>query len=90
MEIFQKEVHIKVSLKHKNRLDKNGLIYIKIDLLGEHFRCHILRTSTIGVSNFVFIYLWFRKSKISDFDPSISIKKNILKFNISKEDIVTV
>lgn len=49
--------------------------------------CHIFETPTIWIGFFSFV---FRKSKICNFDMSLTIKEYIFRFKISINDVVLV
>lgn len=87
-EIFQREANKGVFQGHKNLLDRNVQICIKIVVLSEHFWGHILGASAVRVSDLIFIYFRFGEAEVSDFDVSIAIEKNVFQFNVSEKDII--
>lgn len=72
----------------KNRLGRNVRTLISTNLLGEHFRGHILRATTVRVSDFVFIDIRLGQPKVSYLYPSLVIKKNVFELDISEQNVV--
>lgn len=63
---------------------------IKQYLLSQHFRCHVLRTTTVGISYFIFINFRFGKTKICNLDLAVKIEQNVFEFDIPEQNIIGV
>ena len=57
--------------EHRSRLDKNGQICMKKELLGQHLRGHVLGASAVGVGDLVLVNFRFRQPEVSDLDASV-------------------
>lgn len=73
---------------HNNRLQMSVLTYFRKKLLCKHLWSHVLRTAAVRICDVFIRNIRFGKSKISDFDVSILIEKNIFKFQISKKNVL--
>ena len=63
---------------------------IMSDLLHDHFRRHVLRTTTKRVGKLPFMHIGFGQAQISDFDVAVQSKQDVFGFDISVDDFVAV
>ena len=61
---------------------------IKKELLSKHLGRHVLRTTTIRVSNFILFNVRFWEPKISYLDATLDIEQNILQLDVSEQNVV--
>ena len=90
MEDFLSPVHKEVLPNSNSQLNMNDLIWIDEKVLAEHFRCHVLRTTAISSSKLICPQSLFTKTKISNFEVSVHINHDILRFDVPVDNMLVV
>ena len=90
MEDFLSPVHKEALPNSNNQLSMNDPIWIDEKVLAEHFRRHVLRTTAVSSSKLICPQSLFTKTKISNFEVSVHINHDILRFDIPVDNMLIV